>query len=322
MLPTLLLPLGALRPPAPMAQRVEFWGFTGPWDPLSALSARRHADKLAVVVTGWIAFDSISGRPIIPSLFPDTILPRKGTVRRMAIVTTWQGDRFHPSSVRQLSADPMRLGQAAGAIARHLSVLHYRGLVLDLEGLQPADLEGQLRVVKAITDSAHARRIRPVVVAIPAVDSASFPTRPLLAVSDLLLVMLYDQHWVGGVAGAVAEPTWVRAALAARVAQGSSTRLVAALPTYGYRWRKGAPTESVSYADAIRIAASSGVSLERDQATSSLRATRPGEWEMWVSDAPLIAKLVEEVKGTGVRHIALWRLGGEDPAIWRGGILR
>ena len=47
-----------------------------------------------------------------------------------------------------------------------------------------------------------------------------------------------------------------------------------------------------------------------------LRAKANG-WQMWVSDATLLAALVREAQTLGVSRIALWRLGQEDPAIWR-----
>ena len=54
----------------------------------------------------------------------------------------------------------------------------------------------------------------------------------------------------------------------------------------------------------------------RDPATQTLRASRSGEWELWVSDAGLLAALLREVDAAGVRRVALWRLGQEDPAVY------
>jgi hypothetical protein len=57
------------------------------------LRVRANAARLDVAVTGWIALDS-SAKPILPPLHPDTTrLPT--SVRRMAIVTSWHGDRSH-----------------------------------------------------------------------------------------------------------------------------------------------------------------------------------------------------------------------------------
>jgi spore germination protein YaaH len=231
----------------------------------------------------------------------------------MAIVTSWHGDRFHPSSIRSLARDRARLGQVSVTIARHASSMRYGGLVLDFEDLKPSDLDALLRVVRSIADSARKHGVSPIVVAIPAVDTDGYPARPIAQVADFVMPMLYDQHWSTSGPGPISEPTWVRTALAARIAEVGSAKIVAALPTYGYQWRPNRAAENVSFAEARRIAAGSGVRLTRDARSSTLRAVKPGAWELWVTDAMLLTSLVRQTEAAGVRRIALWRLGQEDP---------
>lgn len=299
------------------SQRAEFWGFTGPWDTNSSKSVRDHGGKLRAVISGWITLDSASGQPVIPSPFPDTIHPRNGTPDRMAIVTSWHGEHFHAESIRRLGREPQRLATAAGAIARYTEAMRYRGLVLDFETLEAADVPTLLRVARAIGDSARAHRVGTIAMAIPATDTAAYPARPLLGVVDALVVMLYDQHWSGSEPGPIAEPGWVRRTLALRVAEVGSARIVAAFPTYGYRWRKGLPTESVSFEEAKRMARLARAPLRRDASTRFLRSRGAGDSEIWVSDAELLAALVRQSEAVGVHRFAIWRLGQEDPAIWR-----
>lgn len=305
---------------ASRGQRAEVWGFTGPWDPMSANAVRAHGSRLDAVVTGWIGLDSATARPIQPALYPDTVRARRGTLRRMAIVTSWHGDRFHPQTIRTLAGDPARLAQTAGAIARHAAAMRYRGLVLDFEALAPADTHALALVVRTITDSAHRLGVRPVAIAIPATDTAAYPARMLLGITDLIAPMLYDQHWSGSNPGPIADPQWVRQTLALRIAEaGGPTRIVAALPAYGYRWWPSTkrPTDHVSYREAQQIAADARVPLVRDPVTRTLRAVRPGEWEMWVADGGLMQALVSDARAAGIRRFAVWRMGQEDDVVWR-----
>jgi len=314
----LLVGLSVAASPHPSAP-IELWAFTGPWDARSDSSLRANAPHLDVAITGWIGLDSNTAQPILPSPYPDTLRLGGSRLKRMAIVTSWHRDRFHPSSIRTLGHDDARLAKAAGAIARHAAQLHYAGLVLDFESLDRTDRQSLLHVVKAIADSAHARHVSTIVVAIPATDTAVYPGQPLIAVADLVMPMLYDEHWSTSPPGAISEPDWVRAALATRIAEVGASRIVAALPVYGYRWslKTKSAAEDVTFAEATRSASQAGVQLTRDQKTNTLRGAKPGEWEMWVTDAELLSALVRQTSGVGVRRVALWRIGQEDPAIWR-----
>lgn len=298
-----------------IAPRFRAWGFTVPWDAGSSASARAHASQLHAVISGWIQLDSLTGRPFAE--FRDTLAHDTPTgMRLMAIVTNAVGGRFHPDAVRRLAADPGALSQAAADVARRLTAGHYRGLVIDLEGFLPADRDLVSSVARAIADSARRRGVTPVAVAVPAVDTGAFPGRSFVPAADYLLVMLYDQHWTTSGPGPLAAPEWVRAATALRIGEVGAQHVIAALPLYGYRWPPTGAAAAVTFADAQRDAANANVQLQRDAATSTLRATSPGAWDMWVSDAGLIDSLMRTVRAQGVETIALWRLGQEDPAVW------
>src|SRR6476646_8723246 len=113
--------------------RSELWAFTGPWEARSDSSLRANSARVDVAITGWIGLDSDTGQPILPGAFLDTVRLTRGSPKRMAIVTSWKGDRFHPSAVRALARDDARLARAASTLAKHAATMHYAGLVLDLE---------------------------------------------------------------------------------------------------------------------------------------------------------------------------------------------
>lgn len=289
--------------------RTEWWAFTTPGD----AAARADTMPLDVVVSGWIAFDTLTGEP--RRLDADTVV-RRG-VRRMALVTTWLGEGHHPQIVRALSADTARLTRAAARVAELARAGEYDGVVIDFAELQSRDVGPLVRVVGSIARAARARGLARTVVAVPAADTAAYPAQPLLiAGADLVLVLLYDQHWSGSPPGAVAEPYWVREMLGARVAEVGANRLIAALPLYGYVWPRNEPGRPVTWLEATRIAAEGAVSLERDPSSRALRASRVGDWILFAGDAEHLSALADEVRARGVRRIAMWRIGGEDPGVW------
>ena len=314
------LTLGSACSSLPVVGRAttERWAFSAPWDPRSAASVRAHGVALDGVVLDWIPLDTLTGMPYV--LYTDSMsaeLPSSS--RRMALVTSFVTDQFHPALIRRLAADSFALERSASAIAERVQRGGYRGIVLDFEGMTGADTALTRTVVTTIARAARSRGVGPVVIAIPASDTVGYPARLFASSADLLLIMLYDQHWATSPPGAIAEPLWVRRTLAMRVAESGASRLVAGLPLYGYQWRAHAPAATVSYDDARRLVAEAGVALERDPATTTLHAMRAGPdgWELWVSDAMLLDALRREVTALGVRRVAYWRLGLEDPAIWQ-----
>ncbi len=294
----------------------ELWGFTAPWDPRSAATVAQHGGALDVIVSGWLRLDTVTALPT--AVYPDTMhVP--GRPRRFALVTTYARDRFHPELIARLAADGALRGRTAGALARLASDSGYAGLVLDFEGLTPLDTTALATVVTAIADSSHRHGVRPVTIAVVPTDTIVFAERRLRA-ADLLLLMLYDEHWATGAPGPIASPAWVRAALAIRTARSGASRLVAALPSYGYLWKAPAPAAVLSFADAERLAADGGVRLTRDAASGMLHFVRPDSAQGWVGDAEQLRTLERTVDAAGVRRVAIWRLGLEDPRIWdRGG---
>ena len=299
------------------------WAFTAPWDPRSDSSVSVHAAALDAVVTGWIALDTAAGTDGARRLYADPVADGRRHPAAMTIVTSWLGDRFHPETVRRLAGDEDALARTAATVARIAGDGGYRGVVLDLEGQEPEDLGALLRVAGAIGDSVRARGAGPVALAIPATDTAAYPAAPLLRVADFLLVMLYDEHWAGSVPGPTASPEWARRWLAVRAAEVPASRLIAGLPLYGYRWsERGEPARAIGWREAQRAAAAAGATLARDPATFTMTAASPGAWELWATDAPLVERLMADARALGVRRVAFWRLGLEDPAVWTGPLAR
>ena len=298
-------------------ERKSFWAFTGPWDPLSDASLRANASRLDAAVTGWIALDSLTGEPLLPSAYADTMRLATGTPRRFALVTSWHGQGFHATSIRALGADAARRAQVAGRIARYAQAMRYSGLVLDFETLKAGDLTTQLSVIRAIADSAKAHGVTTIAVAIPAEPDEAYPTRELTRIADFVLVMLYDQHWPGSEAGPISAPDWVTRNLSRVVGEVGASRVVAGLPLYGYYWAKGKPGVGVSHATAIRHAKRDSIALTRDSASKTLRGVaRNGASAIWVTDAALLEELMQGAGRLGVMRFAFWRLGQEDPAVW------
>lgn len=297
------------------AARPRLWLFTAPWDTRSDSALASGVAPRATVVSGWISLDSAGGVPV--SLFEDP--PRSRDERRgdrFALITSYRVDKFHQEAVRALARDVAARQRAADAVETMVRAGAYAGVVLDLEALEPGDTTALAVVVGSLSAAARRGGAREVAIAVPALDTVAYSPRVLLPHVDRLLVMLYDQHWMGSEPGPVAARSWARSALAQWVTLAGADRVVAALPVYGYHWRSGAPTDVVGWRDVQRLARESGAAVARDTASGSLRLQMGERGEAWLADGALLAHLAEDARALGVRTLALWRLGLEDPAVW------
>jgi spore germination protein YaaH len=310
-----LLAIACAHLPSEPNAPIDYWGFTGPWDKRSDVSVQQHGASLTRIISGWVALDTTSFLPVqvYPDNFRSDIMV---SPRTMALVTSYFGSRFHPEIIRGLGGSPQAAGITAGAIAALIDSTAYRGVVIDFEGMTPRDLDALLAVTRAVSDSVRAHGVHTVVIAVPAGDTAAYPSALLLESADLIMAMLYDQHWSASPPGPIASPDWVTRNLGTRVAEVGAARIVAAFPLYGYRWRKSAETEVIGFDDARRLTTMTNTPLVRDHSSESLHAASPEGWELWVSDRGLLEKLVRDARQLGVRSFALWRLGLEDPEVW------
>src|SRR5438067_5963171 len=172
--------------------------------------------------------------------------------------------------------------------------------------MTPRDLDPLLAVTRAIADSVRAHGVSTVVIAVPAGDTAAYPAALLLQSADYIMAVLYDQHWSTSSPGPVAAPDWVARNLGARVAEVGAARIIAAFPLYGYRWRRSAETEVISYDDARRLATMTNTPLTRDHASATLHANSPEGGEIWLRDSVLRSPLGGAARQLGVMTFVLW----------------
>jgi spore germination protein YaaH len=245
-------------------------------------------------------------------------MPVEATPRRLSVVTSFQGSRYHPDVVRGLTESSDAMAIAAGSIASSLSASAAEGVILDFQEMTPSDIQILMDVSRAIADSARRRTQPTIAIMIPAADSAGYPARLLGRVADAMLVKLFPEHGVTTPAGPIVSPSWYTRRLGARAGEVGVTRIVAGIPADGVIWDRRGGARSLSYLEAVRIATEANAPLVRDPASGNLHAisSRDG-WVLWVADHELIETLIAEGRKNGVTRFALFGLEGADPELWK-----
>lgn len=293
--------------PFPAASRVptEIWAIGNP----GAGPAAVVSGAFASIADTWIVLDSISLRPLIISRGNET------PENRLAVVTTFQGGRYHPEVVRAIAQAPDVVAGAAGATASLLTAQSVEGILLDVQEMTGEDRQILADFTRAFADSARAHSVTQIGIIVPAADSIGYPAAALARSADFLVVELFPEHGVGTPPGPIVSPSWLARRLGARAGEVGVTRIVAGLPADGILWARDS-TRRVSYSEAMRLAESAGTTFTRDPASRNLHAssTRDG-WNLWVIDNEAIRALISEARRFGVSRFALFGIEGADPTL-------
>ncbi|MGY1730616.1 glycosyl hydrolase family 18 protein [Geodermatophilus sp. SYSU D01045] len=230
----------------------------------------------------------------------------------------WQGQ-----VVADLLADAGRAEAHREELVRLVTENGWDGLDVDYESLPPTAGPVFTEFLTALADDLHARDLE-LTVAVPAraadddPGTLAYSYQQIGAVADQVRVMAYDHAWSDSAAGPVAPVDWVRSVARYAVDRVPEEKLMLGLATYGYDW-VGEQGAVLGAADAVALAERVGARPRWDDAAAAVTFTyteNGQEHTVWFEDARALAAKQDVAVEHGLRGVAIWRLGGEDPAVW------
>ena len=215
-------------------------------------------------------------------------------------------------------------------IAQILALVDERGfdgIDLDYEGFPVDTREPFSRFVEVLADELHARgKLLFVTVHAKTEDITPYSGSTaqdwprLTAAADVFNLMTYDYTNRNEPPGPVADLAWVDQVVAYADSVTDLGKVVVGLPFYGYSWNRGRPPAvATTWEAADRMVRQFSLAPERDAASGELhielRVTGLPRQDLFVSDAETTAGRLERLpEHTG--GVAIWGIGGEDPANW------
>lgn len=268
-----------------------------------------------------VVFDSTSLRPVMVRRGGSGVVEGKVNdsswfvmhIIRPAIITTYQGGRYRPETVRALVDDTLVMALAArstAVTARDMS------LIIDFQGATPADLPGMVEMVRSIGRFARPMGSRRVAMVVPPGDTVSYPTAILARVADILVIRLHGEHRPGTAPGPLATPEFIAREIGLRSRVIGASRIGAELPLFGYQWNADGTAVPITWADAQALVRSESGAFTRDPSSQFLTARGRDGWTVWVPDARTVQSMVTAVKRRGVTQFALAGVEGADPALF------
>jgi len=234
----------------------------------------------------------------------------------------WDGALIH----RIITSPKIRESHVA-AIVSLVTSHGWAGIDIDYESLAAADRSAYSGFISGLARALHQARKQLTVTVHAKVDepgdwsgARAQDWRALGVAADEVRVMAYDYSTEDSLPGPIAPLPWVESVLQLAISEVPRDKLMLGVATYGYDWTSGKPGQSVQWADAQAIAESHAAPVTWDATSQSpwfAYTDKQGrQHTIWYENARSLRARVALAARYHLKGIVIWRLGGEDPAIW------
>ena len=307
-------------------------GFYVTWDDNSLDALLHHADDLDWVVCecAWLGPNGNGLRMrvdrrvgvTIASAVPDPKL--RPQIFLMVSNFDSATKRWDAAGLRHLLSDPASRALALKQLTDSVSYYGMGGVTIDFEE-EPQDLTESIATF--VVDLR--RRLAPMgktVTQAVSVNDSDHQLSRFAAVNDYLFLMLYDEHFgKRGDPGPIASQQWFVERMKHMLRFVPAQKAIPIVGAYGYDWNDGDSTTNGQQLTFQEIMSSVRKAdkkvLHFDSTTLNPYATWTDrdstDHLAWYLDAITAYNQTLAAQALGTAGMGIWRLGSEDPAIWR-----
>ena len=307
-------------------------GFYVNWDDNSYASLDANLKQLDLVVLEWafvdrggdsLRVDTLNGKRAMARVLQE---PRDKRPRLLLMVSNFSSaaQDFRTPDVRALLTRPIARARAIAQLAEVVRANGLEGVLVDFEAAEnfphlhelSMTFTRELRVVLAPLG-------KTIAYAVPAyIDSADL--REVATTVDQVYAMVFDEHYAGGDPGPIASQQFYIDHARAIAAVVPRDKLILMIGAYGYDWndkRGKIAADGATFQDVIRALRDSGAVMRMDRVSLNPVATYQSpdstDHEIWFLDGLTAYNEMKVAQSLGVAGVAFWRLGSEDPSLWR-----
>ncbi len=313
----------AARAPATGPALLQAFVLAGAPDSLADLEA--HAQAIGVVYPTYFECEPPTGQITGEDTGAITAYARAQHIAVMPRFNCQDGPTVH-----LILTDPSLRARTLAGLLHIAESPAYAGVNLDFENDVATDRAALTSFVTALARllHAHGRRLAVDVDGVtrdnPLISTGFYNDRALAAAADYVFVIAWGTHWEGSLAGPIAPLSFVAGVARYVASLPHAGRFVLGSPMYGLDWPVSAGSArqpratALQYANVLFLARSTGATTLRDRSVDepTFAYMLDGvEHRVWYMDAPSIADRLRIARTHGLLA-GVWRLGGEDQALW------
>ena len=316
--------LVASTPKKQSGHRTDVIAFYANWGDEGLQSLEDNAEDIDILMPMWyhlgddlkLTFDDRHAKQVA-----DIIKKNNPDMKIMPIVNNYNKatESWNAPVIGEAIADPATRKAIARHIVATLDKAGYDGVNIDFESFTEKDRTNLVKFMAELYPLAEKAGLEVSMDVI--VGSKAYDHKSLSKHVDYMVPMMYDEHWKTSGAGPISGIPWYERTIKKFFEQVPPEKVVIALGTYAYDWgQPGERAKSLSYADATKLARDNGkdIALDASQLNSQFRYRADGKVRsVWILDALSAFNHVSVAAEHEPRGYALWRLGVEDPALWK-----
>lgn len=311
-------------PPVEPAHKTLVVAFYGGWGDEGFHSLERNIDKIDVLMPMWYHIGN-DGRLTLSSVKDKRRVMR--LVRRenpdlkvMPIVNNYdkRTGSWNPEQVARLMHKKGKKQAIAKRIVATMRAEGYAGMNIDLEGFTGRDRALVTGFMKELYPRAHKAGLT--VSQDVIVGSAAYDHAKLARYNDYMIPMMYDEHWKTSGPGPIASQRWYEKTLRKFIRQVPAEKVIVGLGTYAYNWGPGQRAQAMTFHEAGSLARRKHVKIKLDRRgmNSHFSYKQGGKTRhVWMLDAVSSYNQVKAGSEHKIAGYAFWRIGAEDPDVWK-----
>jgi len=240
---------------------------------------------------------------------------------------------FDPAPASAMLHDPARRAAHVNTLVNETLTYNYDGIDVDYESLNgSADRDAFSLFVEELAAALHAQGKLLSVTVHPKTGEPGFWDGPqaqdwarIGAAADRFRIMTYGYHWGTSEPGPIAPIWWMEDVIGFAASVVPPNRVYVGIHFYGHDW-SGGSSSSLTWESAQALITAHGATPQWKTASGWGRAVSESWFtytddagrahEVWYADETSISARLRLVQQYGLGGIAVWRLGGEDPANW------
>ncbi|HEX3043902.1 MAG TPA: glycosyl hydrolase family 18 protein [Bacillota bacterium] len=252
-------------------------------------------------------------------------LARSAGLTTLAIVNNINGSNFNSNSIHKMLTNNGARSKAINGILRVIMENGYQGVNIDFENVPSRDRMYVTAFFRELGAALHSRNLL-VTASLPAKTSndttsshgGAFDYQALGPLLDQAMLMTYDEHFANGSPGPVASYPWVERVIKYALRSFPPEKIIIGIAAYGYDWRWGSGKALTYYA--IQNLIDSHKIIPKWDNLNRVPYFTYRSWgishEVWYENRYSTVAKMELIRKYGLKGVAVWRLGYEDPTIW------